>query len=121
MQRIEKMAKEDNKQEALAAQSAIKILKTFAFLDHANIPLELFKNAANNYMKRSVHDLEEPKSNASGTVALSVKLLDHQTLFLSDKGVWESSKFFSGIGVLTSFSLIEAHSQLYSMHPLVHS
>jgi tetratricopeptide (TPR) repeat protein len=114
MQKIEKMAEEDNGQEALAAQSAIRILRTFAFLDHANIPLQLFKNAAENYMKRNDH--EEAKSN----LPLSIRLLDHQSLFLSDKGVWESLKFLAGIQVLISFSLIEAHSQLYSMHLLVH-
>ena len=109
------MAEGDNKQEALAAQSAIRILRTFAFLDHANIPLELFKNAAENYMKRTVHEKLGPN------VASSIRLLDHQTLFLSDKGAWESLKFLTGIQVLISFSLIEAHSQLYSMHLLVHA
>jgi tetratricopeptide (TPR) repeat protein len=115
VQKIEKMAvEEDNGQEALAAQSAIRILRTFAFLDPTNIPLQLFKNAAENYMKRSVG--EEVKSNRP----LSIRLLDHQSLFLSDKGVWEILKFLSGIQVLISFSLIEAHSQLYSMHLLMH-
>ena len=56
MKKIEKIAEGDNSKEALAAQSAIRILRTFAFLDHANIPLELFKNAAENYMKRNVHE-----------------------------------------------------------------
>ena len=116
MQKIEKMAEGDNRQEALAAQSAIRILRTFAFLDHANIPLQLFKNAAKNYIKRHVH--EEAKTN----LPLSIRLLDHQTLFLSDKGVWDSLMFLTGIRVLISFSLIEghSHSQLYSMHILVH-
>jgi hypothetical protein len=114
MQKIEKIAEEDSGQGAVAAQSAIRILRTFAFLDHANIPLQLFKNAAENYMKRNID--EEAKSN----VPLSITLLDHQSLFLSDKGVWENLKFLTGIQVLISFSLIEAHSQLYSMHLLVH-
>ena len=114
MERIEMMAEEDNGQGALAAQSAIRILRTFAFLDHASIPLQLFQNAAENYMKRNVH--KESKSN----IPLSIRLLDHQSLFLSDKGVWESLKFLTGIQVLISFSLIEAHGQLYSMHLLVH-
>jgi hypothetical protein len=115
MQKIEKMAEGDNRQEALAAQSAIKILRTFAFLDDANIPLELFKNAAENYMKRNVH--EEAKSD----LPLSIRLLDHETLFLNNKGVWEILKFLTGIRLLISLSLIEAHSQLYSMHLLVHA
>jgi tetratricopeptide (TPR) repeat protein len=114
MQKIEKMAEDDNRHEALAAQSAIRLLRTLAFLNHANIPFELFKNAAENYMKRNAQ--VEAKSN----VPLSIRLLDHQTLFLSDKGVWDSLKFLSGIQVLISFSLIEAHCQLYSMHLLVH-
>jgi tetratricopeptide (TPR) repeat protein len=114
MEKIEKMAEVDNGQEAVAAQSAIRILRTFAFLDYANIPLQLFKNAAENYVRRNVH--KETKSN----VPLSIRLLDHQSLFLSDKGVWESLKFLTGMQVLISFSLIEAHGQLYSMHLLVH-
>jgi hypothetical protein len=109
------MAAKDTGEEALAAQSAIKILRIFAFLDHANIPEELFKNAAENYMKRDID--EEAKSN----LPLSIRLLDHQTLFLSGDGVWEKMKFLAGIQVLISFSLIEAHSQLYSMHLLVHA
>ena len=115
MQKIEKMVANDMGKEALAAQSAISILKIFAFLDHANIPEELFKNAAENYVKRNVD--EEVKSN----IPLSIKLLDHQTLFLSSNGVWEKIKFLDGIQVLISFSLIETHSQLYSMHLLVHA
>ncbi|KAF8717618.1 hypothetical protein AX14_012094 [Amanita brunnescens Koide BX004] len=87
MQKIEKMVANETGKEALAAQSAISILKIFAFLDHANIPEELFKNAAENYVKRNVD--EEVKSN----IPLSIKLLDHQTLFLSSNGVWEKIKF----------------------------
>ena len=114
MQKIESMAAKDVG-EGLAAQSAIKILRIVAFLDYVNIPEELFKNAAENYMKRDADD--GPESD----VPLSVRLLDPQTLFLSKEGVWEKYKFLAGIQVLISFSLIEAHSQLYSMHLLVHS
>ena len=112
MEKIENMAAQDNRVEALVA---IRIMRIFAFLDHANIPQELFKSAAENYMKRDFH--EEEASN----LPLSVKLLDNQTLFLSEEGVWEKSKFLAGIQVLISFSLIEAHDTLYSMHLLVHS
>ena len=116
MQQIETMAAKGTGEEALAAQSGIKILRSFAFLHHADIPRALFKNAAENYMKRDVN--EESKSN----LPLSIQLLDNQTLFLSEDGFWEELHFLAGIQVLISFSLIEAHSnQLYSMHPLVHS
>jgi hypothetical protein len=111
METIEKMATNDTGQKALAAQSAIQILRIFAFLDHANIPLELFKNAAENYMKRDVDEVEAHSNHP----------LDHKTLFLNNDGIWEEMKFLTGIQVLISFSLIEAHSQLYSMHLLVHS
>ncbi|KAF8339286.1 hypothetical protein F5887DRAFT_1137130 [Amanita rubescens] len=48
MEEIEKIAAL-GKEDALAAQSAISILRTFAFLGHTNIPEEIFKNAAENY------------------------------------------------------------------------
>ena len=115
MQKIVKMAEENGGEATCAAQCAIRILKIFAFLDHANIPEEIFKNAAENYMKRDI--AEEEKSN----LPLSIKLLDHQTLFLSEEGVWEKLKFLAGIQVLISFSIIEAHGQVYSMHQLVHA
>ena len=113
MQRIEDMAAKDG-DKALAAQSAIRILRIFAFLDHANIPEELFKNAAENYMKR-----KDKKDKSK--FPLSIRLLDHETLFLSGNGVWEKMKFLRGIQALISLSFIEAHGQLYSMHILVHA
>ncbi|KAF8720316.1 hypothetical protein AX14_011029, partial [Amanita brunnescens Koide BX004] len=115
MQKIEEMSAKGTGTEALAAQSAIRILRIFAFLDHTNIPQELFENAAENYMKRIVDE------DADSYVPSSIRLLDRQTLFLSRDGVWEKLKFLSGIQVLLSFSLIEAYGQLYSMHLLVHA
>ncbi|KAF8729341.1 hypothetical protein AX14_006248 [Amanita brunnescens Koide BX004] len=112
MQKIEEMTVNKGGE---AAQSAIKVLRIFAFLNHTNIPEELFKNAAENYMKRDMD--KEVESN----LPLSIRLLDHQTLFLSEEGIWEEMKFLAGIQVLISFSLIEAHSQIYSMHQLVHA
>ena len=61
-------------------------------------------------MKRNID--EETKSN----FPLSTKLLDCQTMFLSEDGVWEKMKFLAGIQTLISFAFIEANSQLYSMH-----
>jgi hypothetical protein len=96
MQKIEYMVAKDTGEEAVAAESAMRILRIFAFLDHANIPQELFKNAAENYMKRDVGvELE-----VDLTLPLSIRLLDHQTLFLSEDGVWEKTKFLAGIQVL---------------------
>jgi hypothetical protein len=115
MQWIEKMAENDNVEKALAAQSAIKILRIFAFLDNANISEELFKiTAAGDYMKSDID--EEAKSN----LPLSLSLLDCQTFFLTN-GVWDKMKFLGGIQVLISFSLIEAHNRLYSMNILSHA
>ena len=110
MQKIENIAAMDAGEESLAAQSAIKILRIVAFLDHVNIPEELFKNAAENYMNRNLED------EANLHLPLSVRCLDHQTLFLNNEGVWEKLKFLAGIQVLISLSFIEAHSQLYSLH-----
>ena len=115
MQHIDDMATTHHGQEAYAAQNAIRLLKIFAYLDHTNIPQELFKNAAENYMKR---DQEEIKTSL---LPLSIGLLDYQTLFLNDEGEWDRIRFLAGIQVLLSFSLIKSHSQLYSMHLLVHT
>ncbi|KAF8337247.1 P-loop containing nucleoside triphosphate hydrolase protein [Amanita rubescens] len=54
MKKMEDRAAKDSSQESAGAQSAIKLLRIFAFLDHANIPKELFKNATENYMKRHI-------------------------------------------------------------------
>ena len=95
--------------------NAIKLFRMFAFLGHANIPQELFKNAAENYMERNID------KEAMGGLPLSVKLLDHEILFLNEEGGWDKIQFLSGIQVLLSFSLIKSHNHLYSMHLLVHA
>jgi tetratricopeptide (TPR) repeat protein len=115
MQNIENMAAKGVGEESLSAQSPIKILKIVAFLDHVNIPESLFKNAAENYVKRSGED------ERNSHLPLSVRCLDHQTLFLNEEGVWERLKFLAGIQVLISLSFMNAHSQLYSLHLLVQS
>jgi hypothetical protein len=115
MQNIENIAAKNTGKESLAAQSAIKILRIVAFLDHVNIPEKLFETAAENYMKRNAED------EADLHLPLSIRCLDHQTLFLSNEGVWEKLKFLAGIKVLISLSFIEAHSQIYSLHLLVQS
>ena len=90
MQKIEYMAAKHNGEEAIAAQSAIRILRIFAFLDHINIPQDLFKNAAENYMKRVYEKVES-------ILPSSIRLLDQQTLFLSEDGMWEKMKFLAGV------------------------
>ena len=114
MQKVEKMAANDTGEQGLAAYNAIKLFRMFAFLDHANVPQRLFKNAAENYMKKN------DKWSDFG-LPLSVKLLDHETLFLNEEGVWDKIQFLSGIQVLLSFSFIKSHEHLYSMHLLVHA
>ena len=115
MHEIERIATRGIEREAHAAQSAINLLRMFAFLDHTNIPEELFKNAAENYMERNVNE------EAENGLPLSVKLLDHKALFLSEEGVWDKIEFLYGIQVLLSFSLIKSHNHLYSMHQLVNA
>ena len=97
MYQIEHMAGNGIEEETLAAQNALRLLKIFAFLDHANISEELFKNAADNYM--NVDDNEDAKNS----LLLSVKLLDHQTLFLNGEGIWDRMQFLAGVQVLLSF------------------
>jgi tetratricopeptide (TPR) repeat protein len=101
MQKIQNMAAKDIGEQGLAAHSAIRLFRMFAFLDHANIPQELFKNAAENYIERNIEE------EAMAGLPLSVKLLNHETLFLNEEGVWDIIQFLSGIQVLLSFSLIK--------------
>ena len=117
MQKIENMAAKDTGEQGLAsaAHIAIRLFRMFSFLDHANIPQELFKNAAENYIERNIEE------EAMVGLPLSVKLLNHETLFMNEEGVWDKLQFLSGIQVLLSFSLIKSHNQQYSMHLLVHA
>ncbi|KAF8326250.1 hypothetical protein F5887DRAFT_1289141 [Amanita rubescens] len=112
IEQIEGMAAKGTGQKAQAAQCAIRLLRIFAFLNHENIPEELFKNAAENYVNRDL--VQESQFN----LPLSVTLLDHQTLLLN-KGEWDRMQFLDGIKILLSFSLIKAIDHLYTMHPLV--
>ncbi|KAF8346533.1 P-loop containing nucleoside triphosphate hydrolase protein [Amanita rubescens] len=91
-QQIEQMALNENGEEAEAAQNAISLLRIFAFLNHENIPEELFQNAAENY-----------------------------TLFIDEHGEWDRMPFLDGIQVLLSFSIISVVNHVYSMHLLVSS
>ncbi len=111
LQQIERMAVKESGEESKAADSAIRLLRIFAFLNHENIPEELFKNAAENYMNFSVNETGE----------LPMRLLDHQSLFLSEEGEWDRMIFLDGIQVLLSFSLISIVNHLYSMHLLVNA
>ncbi|KAF8338648.1 hypothetical protein F5887DRAFT_1160736 [Amanita rubescens] len=114
MQQINNMAASTVGEEAEAADSAIRLLRIFAFLNHENIPEELFKNAAKNYIQRNV-------KGKKSDFLFSVNLLNHQTLFLSEDGEWDRMQFLDGIQVLLSFSLVKTVNQLYSMHLLVNN
>ncbi|KAF8313332.1 P-loop containing nucleoside triphosphate hydrolase protein [Amanita rubescens] len=113
MKKMEDMAAKDNLQESAGAQTAIKILRAFAFLDHTNIPQELFKYAAENYTKRHIENYMHFSS--------SLSLLDNETLFIGRDGEWDKLKFLHGIQVLLSFSFIRSPNHLYSMHLLVNA
>src|SRR6266550_1550241 len=108
MKQIGAMATSETEEMAKAGQCAIRLLRIFAFLNHENLPVDLFKNAAENYTK----DIADEESDS---------LLDHQTLFLREDGEWERMQFLGGTRVLLSFSLIKSVNHLYSMHILVNS
>src|SRR6266550_5785384 len=111
-QTIEQMTIKENGEEAEAAQNAISLLRIFAFLNHENIPEEVFKNAAENYMNGNVNTAESD---------FPMTLLNHQNLFINEDGEWDRMQFLDGIQVLLSFSLISVMNHLYSMHLLVNS
>ena len=115
MKEIKNLAESNVEWESLGANSAIKLLRIFAFLDPANIPQELFKNAAENYVTR------ETEETISESFSPSLRLLNNQTLFLGADGEWDKLQFLTGIQVLLSFSFIKSHNHLYSMHLLVNA
>src|SRR6266576_1869726 len=111
-QQIEQMTLKENGEEAEAAQNAISLLRIFAFLNHENIPEELFKNAAENYMNENVDTANSD---------FPMTLLNHQTLFIGEDDEWDRMCFLDGMQILLSLSLISAVNNLYSMHLLVGS
>ena len=115
MKEIEARTVKEIEYEAVAAQSAIALYKIFAFLHHEDIPEEMFRNAAENYMNRDINE------EMSLGLPLSVTMLDSKTLFLDEEGEWDKMSFQEGIQVLLSFSLVRSSGKMYSIHPLVQS
>jgi hypothetical protein len=111
-QQMEKMTQQEDGEEAEAAQNAIRLLRIFAFLNHENIPEEVFQNAAENYMNGKVDTANSD---------FPMTLLNHQTLFIDEDGEWNRMQFLDGTQILLSFSLISVVNHLYSMHVLVNS
>ncbi|KAF8322934.1 hypothetical protein F5887DRAFT_1086935 [Amanita rubescens] len=111
-QQIQKMTLKEDGEEAEAAQNAINLLRIFGFLNHENIPEEVFKNAAENYMNGKVDTANSD---------FPMTLLNHQTLFVDEDGEWDRMQFLDGTQILLSFSLINVENHLYSMHMLVNS
>ncbi len=100
MKKMENMAAMDNSQELVGVQSAMKLLRIFAFLDHANIPEELFKSAAENYKRRCIENNTYPESSSLSFLGVEI------VLFLDEEGEWDKIQFREGIKVLRSLSLI---------------
>jgi tetratricopeptide (TPR) repeat protein len=95
-----------------AAQAAILILETAAFLHHENILEAAFRKAAMKFSKGHYSRLER-----------KVKTCITQLLQLGEDQSWNHLFFHEGIRVLMSFSLIKQSSALsgiYAIHPLMH-
>ena len=94
-----------------AAQAAILILETAAFLHHENIIEAAFRKAAMEFSKGQHSKLEE-----------NVKCCLTQLLHLENNQSWNQFFFHEGIRVLISFSLIKrgSTSGIYAIHPLMH-
>ena len=95
-----------------AAQAAILILKTAAFLHHENIIEAAFRKAAMNFTKGYHSKLEE-----------KVKICRSQLLQLEEDQSSNEFFFHEGIRVLMSLSLIKqgsSSSDIYAIHPLMH-
>jgi len=101
---------------AQAAQAAILILQICAFYHHSNISTDIFRSAA----EESKEDVD---SEMAEKLPQAMTLLDHTLLALDNDGHWDDFIFGQGIGVLLSFSLMKRgqSSEMFSVHPLVHS
>ena len=95
-----------------AAQAAILILDTAAFLHHENIVEAAFSKAAMEFSKGQHSKLKK-----------KVKTCINQLLQLGKDHTWNQYFFHEGIRVLMAFSLIKECStspRMYAIHPLVH-
>ena len=104
---------------AEAAESAIGILRTFAFLHHDNISEEIIKRAAEGDQKLSPSQHEDPNSGQPRAYDLIRRYLQRRK-----DGSWDPLFFRDGIRMLLSFSLIKRNvtraGNVYCIHPLVH-
>ena len=102
---------------AQAAQAAILILQICAFYHHSSISKHIFQSAAEESGKFVAN------SEMVEKLPHAMTLLDHTLLALDKNGNWDGMIFEEGIGVLLSFSLMRRgqSSQIFSIHPLVHS
>ena len=111
--RIKSMAnKKFDENGTTAAQAAILILETAAFLHHENLLETAFRKAAKEFSKEPHKRMEQ-----------EVETCINQLLQLEKDQSWNHFFFREGIRVLMSFSLIKqisASSGIYAVHPLVH-
>jgi hypothetical protein len=96
-----------------AADAAILLLQTFAFLHHENISEDIIKWAA--------EAVEWPTLDDGNTMVRDVLLLP-QLVQVDQNGSWDPIVFREGIRTLLSYSLMKkaAISGIYSLHPLMH-
>ena len=106
-----------NSVDAQAAESAILILHTFAFLHYENIMEALLERAAGACQESSYGD------NVRCHLSQMASYPSCQLLQLDKEGSWDDLFFRKGIQVLLSFSLVKRgpSGTVYSVHPLVHS
>ncbi|KAF8328016.1 hypothetical protein F5887DRAFT_1083470 [Amanita rubescens] len=114
MKEIEFRATDSENTQREAAQSALVLQRIFGFLHYENISEEIFRKAAECYLKRDKAKKHEKR------LALVSSFLDLQTLHISKEGKWDKHHFLSGIQVLISFSLIKRSQTHYAIHPLIH-
>ena len=106
-----------NSVDAQAAESAILILHTFAFLHYENIMEAILERAAGACQESSHGD------NVRCHLSQMASYPSCQLLQLDKEGSWDALFFRKGIRVLLSFSLVKRgpSGTVYSVHPLVHS
>ncbi|KAF8165882.1 P-loop containing nucleoside triphosphate hydrolase protein [Crassisporium funariophilum] len=100
-----------------AAQSAVLILQTCAFYHYDSISEDIFRFAAEESRKRDI------EAEVKLGLPLAITSLDYRLLPVDQDNKWDAYFFRKGLQVLLSFSLIkkQSTSEVFSIHPLVHS
>ncbi|KAF9000008.1 hypothetical protein BDQ17DRAFT_727144 [Cyathus striatus] len=99
--------------DAKVAKCAITIIHTCAFFHHRNIPIRLFKRAANHYYSSIA-------KYAIDIRPILITAMEKELFHIDDDNEWDEYLFNKAVSILLSLALIKKESVKYlSLHPLI--